>query len=69
MQGVRRVGGDVAAPQLLDQPVRGDHLAWVDQQDRKERPFPGSADVQPPAAFHDFQRPENPELHAQKISA
>lgn len=69
MQRVRRAGGKVASPQVIDQPVRGNNLARVDQQNREELTLPGPAHSQLAAAFQHHQRPQNPELHSRTLAA
>jgi hypothetical protein len=63
LQRIRRVGGQVAAPELIDQPISRDHLAGVDQQDRQQRPLLGPAHWHLPIALGHLQRPKDPELH------
>ena len=42
---------------------RGHHLVRAREEDREQRPLADAADVDHPAAVHDLERAEDPELH------
>ena len=58
-RGVRR---RPLAPQRVDQPVGGHHLAGVDQQQCEHRPLAGAAERARPVAVMHLERSEDPEI-------
>ena len=62
----KRIGGAlrrILAPELVDQPVRRDHLVRVDEKQREQRPLLGSAQRDLARIVPYLERPENPESH------
>jgi hypothetical protein len=49
-------------PQLIDQPIRGNHPIRIDQEQRKHSPLLGTPERQPPLAVPDLERTEDPIL-------
>src|SRR5262249_38940004 len=60
MPGLRRF----APPQLRYQPVAGNHVVHVEQQDGQQRPLLGPGDRPFASVVPDFQGPQDAELHA-----
>jgi hypothetical protein len=61
----RRAGRGLAlAPQRIHQPVRGDDLPRVQEQEGQQLPLPRPADRHLGAVLQDLERPEQPELHS-----
>ena len=63
LQGVAGGGRRVAVPQVLDQPVVGDDLASVDQQQPEQGALARGPKVQRLASGHHLKRSQDPELH------
>jgi hypothetical protein len=63
LQGMAGGGRGVAVPQVLKQPVVGDDLASVDQQQPKQGPLARGSKLQRLAAGHHLKRSQDPELH------
>jgi len=51
------------APQLVDQPVRGERLVGVQQQQGEQRSLPAPAERNRPALVEDLERTEDVEVH------
>ena len=60
---LRRGVGRLLAPELVGDPVDRDDLAPMKQQDRQDRPLPGSAERGLPPVDQDLERAKNPEFH------
>ena len=62
----RRPGGvgRRGTPELVDEPVAGDDLVGVQQQEGEQGALLRAAELQDPAFFTDLERPEDAELHA-----
>jgi hypothetical protein len=69
MQRLRGDAGGVLAPDLLDEPLGGDHLARVEQQHREQRAAPAAAQLELPPAGPNLQRAEDAEIHPASILA
>ena len=53
----------VLAPQLIDQPIGGDDLSRVQDEECQQRPAAPGRKVDPPVAVEDLHRPQDSELH------
>jgi hypothetical protein len=63
---VKGLGGadrHVLTPELVDQPVSGDHVVGVEQKQRQKRARLESAQGHLAAFVPNLERPEDPELH------
>ena len=56
--------GRVVLPERVDQPVGGDDLVRMQQQDRQERALLRAADIELATVLEHLQRTKNPEFHA-----
>ena len=60
---LERVAALGARPQLLEQPVAGDRLAGVQEQQRQQRPLLDAPERELPAADPRLERPQDEEFH------
>ena len=60
---VLRTGGRILAPDLIDEVVRRDGLANVQDKERENRPLQTAADLDAAAWSDDFERAQDLELH------
>jgi hypothetical protein len=58
-----RARGRLLAPELVDQAIRGNHLAPVQEQHRQQRPLLGRAQRQRAVVIDSLKRPENAKFH------
>jgi hypothetical protein len=66
----RRAGrGLRVAPQVVHEPIGGDHLAGVEQQDRKEGALAVAGDTHRDAVVPDLQRPQDAKVHLALLPA
>ena len=63
VQGLHRRLGRLLAPELVDQPVAGEHLVRVHEQQRQQRALLRARERQRPVAVANLQRSQDPELH------
>ena len=64
LQGLSRRGRGILAPELVDQRICGHTFARMDQQDREQRTLFAPRDGNRPPGVVDFERTEDPEVHA-----
>src|SRR5439155_26064853 len=65
LRGGRR---PVLAPELLDEPVGGDDLVRVQEEDGQERALLASAEPERSVLLDDLQRAEYPKLHCPALN-
>jgi hypothetical protein len=64
LQGVRGTGRRRLPVQVIDQPLRADHLARIEEQPRQQRPHPRPADRERAAVLAPhLSRTQDPEPH------
>ena len=61
---VMRTGRRIVAPDLIDEVVRRDGLADVQDKEREDRPLQTAADLDAAAWSDDFERAQDLELHS-----
>ncbi len=68
LDSVRGGPGLLGSPQIVDEPIRRDHLVRSREQQSQHRPLTRPAEGYRRAFIHDFERPEDPEFHLSVLS-